>query len=233
MTGYQETLTDPTFVGQIVVMTYPLIGNCGTNADDMEAGKPFLHGLVVREASRWPSNWRSQEDLNSMLTRCGVIGIEGIDTRSLTRKLRSQGTLKGVICSPPEGSKNVPTTAELTAMARQCPHVDRASLIKQVTTAQPYQIGCGSVRVTVIDYGVKQSILKCLVDKGCLVTVVPATASVQEILATEPRHSSVQRRRPRDAGFAADTVKKLIGLKPLWHLSGAPAAELGFGSGCF
>ncbi|HOB09049.1 MAG: glutamine-hydrolyzing carbamoyl-phosphate synthase small subunit [Limnochordia bacterium] len=220
MTGYQETLTDPTFVGQIVVMTYPLIGNCGTNADDMEAGKPFLHGLVVREASRWPSNWRSQEDLNSMLTRCGVIGIEGIDTRSLTRKLRSQGTLKGVICSPPEGSKNVPTTAELTAMARQCPHVDRASLIKQVTTAQPYQIGCGSVRVTVIDYGVKQSILKCLVDKGCLVTVVPATASVQEILATEPHGILLSNGPgdPRDAGFAADTVKKLIGLKPLFGI---------------
>lgn len=220
MTGYQETLTDPTFIGQIVVMTYPLIGNCGTNDDDMEAGKPFLHGLVVREASRWPSNWRSQEDLKGMLTRYGVIGIEGIDTRSLTRKLRSQGTMKGVICSLPEGAKDVPTTAELAEIARECPHVNRSRLINQVTTAQPYQIGSGNVRVTVIDYGVKRSILKCLVDKGCLVTVMPATASVQEILATEPHGILLSNGPgdPRDAGFAADVVKELIGVKPLFGI---------------
>lgn len=217
MTGYLEALTDPTFIGQIVVMTYPLIGNCGANEEDMESVKPALHGLVVKEVSKCPSNWRSQEDLHEMLGRYGVIGLEGVDTRSLTRKLRSVGTMKGVICSLPDLAINSSTAAELAEMARQCPHVDRAALIRQVTTKKPYTIGGDGYRITVIDYGVKRSLLRCLLDLGCRVTVMPATATPCEILESEPQGILLSNGPgdPRDAGYAVDTVRELIGLKPL------------------
>lgn len=217
MTGYQETVTDPTFVGQIVIMTYPLIGNCGTNEEDMEAVKPVLHGLVVKEVSKCPSNWRNQEDLHQMLSRYGVIGIEGIDTRSLTRRLRSKGTMKGVICSLPDRALDASTVTDLVEVARQCPHVDKTKLISQVTTQEPYQVGGDGHRITVIDYGVKRSVLRCLLDRGCRVTVMPATASPQRILETQPDAILLSNGPgdPRDAGYAVETIRELIGVKPL------------------
>lgn len=213
MTGYQETLTDPSYAGQIVTMTYPLIGNCGANDEDMESPKPYLNGLVVKEACTSPSNWRRQETLHEMLRRFEVIGIEGVDTRSLTRKLRSTGTMKGMICSS-EGRISAPALAEMT---EQCLQVDRSNLIRQVTTPEPYRIDGDGCRVTVIDYGVKRSILKALSSRRCSVTVMPATSSPQQILETEPDGVVLSNGPgdPRDAIYAVDTVKALLGQKPM------------------
>lgn len=213
MTGYQETLTDPSYAGQIVTMTYPLIGNCGANDEDMESPRPFLHGFVVKEACASPSNWRQQETLQEMLQRFGVIGIEGVDTRSLTRKLRSQGTMKGMICS---GEESI-SASELAEMAEQCQQVDRSNLIRQVTTREPYRIDGDGYRVTVIDYGVKRTIISALSSRGCSVTVMPATSSAQQILETEPDGVLLSNGPgdPRDAMYAMDTVKELLGHKPM------------------
>jgi len=217
MTGYQETLTDPSFAGQIVIMTYPLIGNCGTNEEDMEAIKPALHGLVVKEANKCPSNWRSREDLNQMLSRYGVIGIEGVDTRSLTRKLRSKGTMNGVIFSQPDHTLDSSAIDEFAEMARQCPHVDKTKLIFKVTTTKPYRIDGDGYRITVIDYGVKKSLLKCLTDRNCCVTVLPATASAQQVLETEPDGIVLSNGPgdPRHARYAIATIRELIGTRPM------------------
>ena len=154
--------------------------------EDLESARPALHGVVVREACRHPSNFRSEGDINQFLLRYGVIGIEGIDTRSLTRRLRTRGTMNGVICSGERLDIDAAATSELVQLARECPHADKVNFVRDVTTREPYHIDGYGYRVTVIDYGVRRSLLKSLGQRGCSITVMPATSTVEQIIETEP-----------------------------------------------
>ncbi len=187
MTGYQEILTDPSYQGQIVAMSYPLIGNYGMNPEDDESRAAWLEGFVVREASASRSNWRSTEDLDSWLAAEGVVGIQGIDTRALTRHLRINGA---TTASSPTGSATFPRLPQRLAGA---PRIVGEDLVKAVTFDTPYEWdggaargegGACSSRVVVLDCGVKRNILRHLVLGGCRVTVVPASTTAEEILGT-------------------------------------------------
>jgi carbamoyl-phosphate synthase small subunit len=217
MVGYLETLTDPSYKGQIVVMTYPLIGNCGVNVEDLESARPALHGVVVREACRHPSNFRSEGDINQFLLRYGVIGIEGIDTRSLTRRLRTRGTMNGVICSGERLDIDAAATSELVQLARECPHADKVNFVRDVTTREPYHIDGYGYRVTVIDYGVRRSLLKSLGQRGCSITVMPATSTVEQIIETEPDGIVLSNGPgdPRNVDYATPTIRELLGHRPM------------------
>jgi len=210
-------LSDPSYKGQIVTMTYPLIGNYGVNEEDMESSRPALHGLVVREACRYPSNFRSEETIGDMLSRIGIIGIERIDTRSLTRKLRTQGTMKGVIYSNDGSALDRSEVPGLVEMARECPHVDKSSFVRSVTTREPYRIDGEGFRVTVIDYGAKRSLLRSLTDRGCSIVVMPATSTLQQVLETEPDGVVLSSGPgdPRDVDYAIPVVRALLGYRPI------------------
>ena len=181
MTGYQEVLTDPSYKGQIVAMTYPLIGNYGVNDADAESRGLWLEGFVVRELSEAPSNWRSEKDLDTYLKENGVIGMQGVDTRALTRHIREAGAMKAVISTtdldPPS----------LVDKARRSPGLSGIDLVRDVTCGQPYTFADqDGPTVVVLDCGVKFSTLRQLREAGCTVEVVPAHAAVDEILAYEP-----------------------------------------------
>ncbi len=181
MMGYQEILTDPSYKGQVVCMTYPLIGNYGVNAEDVESARPFVEGFVVKEASRIRSNWRANEDLGSYLKRWNVVGIEGVDTRALTKHLREHGAKKGVI-----SSANL-DAASLVAKAKASPGLEGRDLIKEVMCKKAYDFNSkGRYRVVAVDSGIKTNILRSLAERDCHVTVVPATATAEEILAYKP-----------------------------------------------
>ena len=172
MTGYQETLTDPSYCGQIVCMTYPLIGNVGINELDMESAGAGLRGLVVSELCELPSNWMLKKDLATYLDEQGVTGIYGVDTRALTRRIRKSGALRGRILA------EEPTQADFDALRAFEDH----GQVSRVTCKAPYVIPGGETEIAVIDLGVKRSILKCLTDRGCTVKVYPAGTSAQTIL---------------------------------------------------
>ncbi len=196
MTGYQEIMTDPSYAGQIVTMTYTQIGNVGINPEDMEAERPRIRGFVIKESSRMPSNWRQREDLDSFLKRCGIPAIEGIDTRRLVRLLRDRGSQRGVIAS------GDPDPGPLVERARAWPGLQGMNLTNEVTCAEPYvwQEGlwrlegghplladdAGRNHVVVMDFGVKRNILRSLAQTGCRLTVVPGTTSAEAILAYGP-----------------------------------------------
>ncbi len=189
ITGYQEILTDPSYAGQIVTMTNPLMGNYGANDEDLESRHPFVSGFVVREVAQRYSNWRAEESLASFLERSGVLGIEQIDTRRLVRMLRSEGAMRGVL------STEEMSDAELVEVARQSPKMTGLDLTKGVTTKEAYdmnplQAGEDSARekphVVVIDYGIKQNILRKLADHGACLTVFPSTATLEEIQEQKP-----------------------------------------------
>ena len=200
LTGYQEILTDPSYQGQIVVMTPSHIGNTGVNAVDVESRRIFLSGFVVQEISGLVSNWRSENTLHNYLVQAGVSGVAGVDTRALTRFLRAQGAVNGII------SINGRDPDLLVKKAKALPSMEGQDLVKQVSSEKPYlwndgtngwasfKVNGSSVppttsskkRVVVVDYGVKQNILRSLVDRGCEVTVVPAQFSADEILNQKP-----------------------------------------------
>lgn len=195
MYGYQEVLTDPSYKGQMVAMTYPHIGNYGVNDEDAESEKPQVEGFIVRELSRRVSNFRSNEDLHSYLARHGVVGITGVDTRSLTRRLRSVGALNGVLSSVDLDVES------LKKKARAVPKLEGRDLVKEVTCRESslfdpgYEsafaadfatdLGRGR-RVVAVDYGAKRNILRSLRQCGFEVVRVPATTTAREILAHEP-----------------------------------------------
>ncbi len=199
MAGYQEILTDPSYTGQIVTMTYPLIGNYGVNPDDVESGKPQVEGFVIRELSSLRSNYRSEDDLTGYLSKAGVPGIDNIDTRALTRKLRSSGVMRGVLsCS--EASAKL-SDSDLVDKACASEKMEGWNLASKVSTKKAYNWNGGFLEgfgrdekvsgkerfnVTCVDYGVKTNILRCLAEVGANVTVVPATAGAAEVLATKP-----------------------------------------------
>jgi carbamoyl-phosphate synthase small subunit len=194
MTGYQEILTDPSYKGQIVAMTYPLIGNTGINPEDMESAGIHLEGFVVREYQPQPSNWRSRETLRGFLERHGKLGVEGIDTRALTRRIRITGAMRGILSTE---------TAEVGALlerVRAYPGLVGRDLVREVTSRAPYlwQGGTprempapgaaprGKRRVVVLDCGVKYNILRNLESRGCEVLVLPAASTAEQILGLEP-----------------------------------------------
>lgn len=197
ITGYQETLTDPSYAGQIINFTFPHVGNVGTNEEDMECTKPFARGLIVREDITTPSNWRSDDDFGAWLAKNNLVGISGIDTRALTRRIRDNGAPAGVIAYKKDGKFDL---NELHGRAKQWPGLEGMDLAKEVTCSAPYNwkqkkwtITEGytdqtapEFKVVAIDYGAKQNILRCLAQAGFDVTVVPATARAEEILSHKP-----------------------------------------------
>ncbi|WP_158928881.1 glutamine-hydrolyzing carbamoyl-phosphate synthase small subunit [Acidisphaera sp. S103] len=197
MTGYQETLTDPSFAGQIITFTFPHIGNVGTNTDDMEATTIAARGLVVKQDITDPSNWRSTRTLQAWLLAQGITGIAGVDTRALTIRIRDGGAPTGVLAFPADGRFDLPA---LRAQAVAWPGLEGMDLAKDVTCRQSYTWdettwawpnGSGRQEapkhhVVAVDYGAKRNILRCLASAGCRVTVVPATATAEDILRHEP-----------------------------------------------
>lgn len=250
MTGYQEILTDPSYKGQIVAMTYPLIGNYGCNDVDVESIVPQVEGFVVREYSAHYSNWRSRRSLGTYLEENGVIGIHGVDTRALTKRLRVHGVMNGVLSS--EGSG----TQQLIAKARAWQGLIGADLVKRVTCPNPYlwkdanphpnslphsdltkrqssqqmtidfdSSPVGAVpepqfRVIAMDFGIKYNILRQLTQHGCQVQVVPAQTKAEEILAADPDGIFLSNGPgdPDAVNYALETIKKLIGRKPIFGI---------------
>ena len=183
--GYQEVLTDPSYAGQIVTMTYPHIGNYGVNWDDVESVRPQAAGFVVREISTMASSWRASGELHRYLLEAGVVGISEIDTRALTRHLRTHGAKRGVI------STGEPDSERLVERARALPSMTGADLARGVTCAEAYRIAPPSesqvsFRVVAYDFGLKRNIIRMLAAAGCDVTVVPATTPAAEALALDP-----------------------------------------------
>ena len=221
MTGYQEILTDPSYKGQIVTMTYPHIGNYGINSEDIESFKPHVSGFIVKELSRYTSNWRSQKTLDSYLKENNIGGIEGIDTRALTKRLREKGSQMGIISSKDTDPQS------LIARIKSVRGLAGVDLVKEVTCDKKYgwtNSGESEVRtkfsVVVYDFGVKWNILRSLAGIGCDVTVVPASASAEDVLAMNPDGILLSNGPgdPEAVTYAIDNVRKLIGRKPIFGI---------------
>ncbi|MGD8602923.1 MAG: carbamoyl phosphate synthase small subunit, partial [Gemmatimonadota bacterium] len=208
MSGYQEVLTDPSYTGQLVTMTYPLIGNYGVNSIDRESPDPQVAGFIVREASRVPSSWRAEKGLDDYLKDNGITGIADIDTRALTRHIRSQGAMRGAI-APSDLSE-----AEVLEGVRAQPVMEGLDLATGVSTEERYEVpavGEERFRVLAYDFGVKAHSPKLLSERGCHVTVIPASTSVDEILADPPDGLFVSNGPgdPAAVGGAAAAIKAL------------------------
>ena len=231
ITGYQEIFTDPSYAGQIVVLTNPEIGNYGTNPEDIEANHPYIEGLVVREFSRVASNWRSQEVAEEYLERFKIPVISDIDTRALVRHLRDQGVMRGVISSLETD------TEKLVAKARAIPKMDGTDLAKVVTTKQRYVWDVGErsheptevvgvkdapprFEVVAYDYGIKHNILRKLRAEGCRVTVVPAETSSEEVLGLKPDGLFLSNGPgdPEPCRYAQENIRRLMGRVPIFGI---------------
>ncbi len=215
MTGYQEILTDPSYKGQMVCMTYPLIGNYGVNKEDVEHERPFVEGFIVKEVSRVYSNWRATEDLGSYLKRYGIVGIEGIDTRALTKHLREEGAKKGVISTKDLDPKSLVKKAEAS------PGLVGRDLIKEVTCKKSFDWNeKGKFHVVAMDCGMKHNILRNLEAKNCRVRVVPATATAEEILSFKPDGFFLSNGPgdPAALPYIVNTTKSLMGKLPIFGI---------------
>jgi carbamoyl-phosphate synthase small subunit len=230
LTGYQEIFTDPSYAGQIVVLTNPQIGNYGTNAADNEANKPYIEGLVTREFSPISSNWRSQQVADEYLERFNVPVISEIDTRALVRHLRNNGVMRGVISS-------IETDPEiLVQKARSIRKMDGTDLASVVTTTTRYEwepepdpleseenatpMPRPDLHVVAYDYGIKRNILRMLSREGCRVTVVPAQTSAEDVLAMNPDGVFLSNGPgdPEPLGYAQETIRQLAGKKPIFGI---------------
>ncbi|MBN2568010.1 MAG: glutamine-hydrolyzing carbamoyl-phosphate synthase small subunit [Deltaproteobacteria bacterium] len=209
MTGYQEVLTDPSYKGQIVTMTYPLIGNYGINSEDSESRSLWLEGFVVHELCEKPSNWRSEKSLDTYLKEHGVIGIQGIDTRTLTKRIREAGAMRSIISTEDYDRDS------LLSKARNALGLVGRDLVMAVTCERAYDFAKeGRYRVVVMDFGVKSSILKQLKRTGCSVQVVRADASVEEIIGLAP-DGILLSNGPGDPAaitYAVETIRELLTL---------------------
>jgi carbamoyl-phosphate synthase small subunit len=242
MTGYQEVLTDPSYCGQLVTMTAPQMGNTGVNVEDAESVRPHVAGFIVHELARKHSNWRAQYSLDEYLRKHGIVGIAGVDTRALTRHLRDQGAQSAAI-----GCEDV---ASLHERARDAPSMNGRDLTTEVSTdhsyewahtsgvwaldasaqpGTPVQAGGAAVpalptgalpHVVAIDFGVKQNILRCLVDQGCRVTVVPSHASAKDVLALAPDGVFLSNGPgdPAAVEHGIRTVRDLLGKRPMFGI---------------
>jgi len=224
ITGYQEILTDPSYRGQIVTMTYPHIGNTGVNFEDNESVLPYLAGFVVREYCPHPSNWRKRIDLDGFLREHSVMGIQGIDTRRLTRNLRETGAKKGIISTEDHDYES------LLNKVREYPDIEGLDLVKEVTCSEPYDweegtwrwneatpTSAGRFRVAAFDCGIKQNILRLLVDSGADVRVFPAFATAEDILEYNPEGVFLSNGPgdPEGVPYVIETVRNLIGKIPI------------------
>jgi len=227
MTGYQEVLTDPSYRGQIVCMTYPLIGNYGFNREDMESSQIYLAGFIVREACPYPSNWRSDRGLQEALAESNVLGIAGIDTRSLVRKLRVAGVMRGIITTE-EGEP-----ATWVREANEVPSMAGQELVSEVTTSEPFYWdrdrdapstsrpeGDFKRHILVYDFGVKFNILRSLAERGNLVEVVPAQTTAEEALGRNPDGIMLSNGPgdPEPVTYAIETIRNLIGKVPMFGI---------------
>ncbi len=216
MVGYQEILTDPSYAGQIVTMTYPLIGNYGVNTGDYESRGPFVEGFIVREAARFYSNWQAEGSLDDFLAGYGIMAVEGIDTRALTRHIRSKGAMRGVMSSLDLDEKS------LVAKAKAVPSIVGLDLVKNVTVDKPYFLGeqAGGFSVVAYDFGIKRNILRLLEVSGCRVQVVPADTPAGEVLDLNPDGVFLSNGPgdPAAVGYAIKAIKELLGKKPVFGI---------------
>jgi carbamoyl-phosphate synthase small subunit len=232
MTGYQEILTDPSYRGQIVTMTYTQIGNYGVNAEDVESFKPHLAGFVVREKSRRVSNFRANGELSDYLKRWGIVGLEGIDTRALVRRIRIQGAMKGVLSTIDLDD------ARLVEKAKASPGLVGRDLVREVIPAGPVQWtealspwakllpteyavpGPNAPHVVALDYGMKWNIARHLFSMGCRVTVLPGTATADDVLALQPDGVFLSNGPgdPEPLHYAQETIRGVLGRKPVFGI---------------
>jgi carbamoyl-phosphate synthase small subunit len=232
LSGYQEVLTDPSYRGQIVVMTNPLIGNYGINAEDDESERPYLAGFVVRELSRITSNWRSKEPLGAWLARHGIVGIAGVDTRQLTRRIRDQGAMNAVI------STETLDPDELLRRVRKAPRLEDRDLVREVTrgkrlgwdegydrSLQPELAGAAAAtgsqpHVVALDYGAKENIFRSLTEVGFKVTVLPSSATSAQVLGEKPDGVFLSNGPGDPAVLNAEVacVKELLGKTPIFGI---------------
>jgi carbamoyl-phosphate synthase small subunit len=246
ITGYQEVMTDPSYAGQIITFTFPHIGNVGTNPDDLESTTPAARGCIIRDDITEPSNYRSTQHLDAWLKSYNIVGLSGLDTRQLTRRIRDKGAPNGVICHNPAGQFDLD---KLTAEAKAWPGLNGMDLAKDVTCRQTYtwtqsswskengfgDVGKAKFKVVAIDYGAKRNILRCLADVGCNVTVVPATATADDILRHNPDGIFLSN-GPGDPAatgvYAVPELKKLIDTgKPIFGIClGHQLLSLAFGA---
>ncbi|MFN9717385.1 MAG: glutamine-hydrolyzing carbamoyl-phosphate synthase small subunit [Planctomycetota bacterium] len=244
MTGYQEILTDPSYTGQIVTMTYPLIGNYGVNSEDVESRGLFLRGFIVKEMCEIPSNFRSDESLDTYLKRNNVIGLQGVDTRAIVRQIRTQGAMKGVLSTLDLDD------ASLLRKVQQAPGLVGQDLVREVMPVsscrwdsplselgRPSDFRSGASRsdgphVVAIDYGMKWNIARYLRDVGCRVTIVPGTSTAEEILAISPDGVFLSNGPgdPEPLTYAIETIRGLLGKKPIFGIClGLQLLGLAFG----
>jgi carbamoyl-phosphate synthase small subunit len=243
MTGYQEILTDPSYEGQLVAMTYPEIGNVGVNPEDVESRKPFVNGFIVKSYTAQPSNWRAAQPLHEYMRAHGIVGIQGIDTRSLVRYLRDHGSQEGII------STTTGDGEQLVAKARNSPGLVGKDLVQEVTCEQSfdwnqgmwnlstgYKIRSGKQSaakrkpkgsfaapnffVVAYDYGIKYNILRNLAEAGCAVKVVPAATPAEDVLVLNPDGIFLSNGPgdPDAVPYAKENVRKLIGKKPVFGI---------------
>ena len=231
MSGYQEIITDPSYCGQMVVMTYPLIGNYGINPEDFESDRPHLSGFIIKELSRVQSNWRSRGSLEDFLLENKVFGIQGIDTRALTRRIREKGAQQAVL------STDTSNPQRLIEKARKSPGLVGKDLVKVVTCKKAYdwdesewliengqtqlkEVKDRPFKVLVYDFGVKRNILRKLTRAGCKVKVVPADTPANEVLATNPDGIFLSNGPgdPAAVPYAIDNVKSILGKAPVFGI---------------
>lgn len=230
MTGYQEILTDPSYYGQIVTLTYPHIGNYGVNSEDIESAKPQVSGFIVKECSRIYSNWRAEKSLQDWLSEKKVVGIQDIDTRALVRKIRTAGAMKGAISTEDLNPNS------LLKRVKDYPSIVGQDLVKEVTTQKPYYFNGetdGDYRVVVVDGGVKQNILRELAKRGCSVCVVSAKTDVEEVLKVKPDGVLFSNGPgdPAPVTYLISLIRQLIGKVPLFGIClGHQMLGLGLGA---
>ncbi len=214
MTGYQEILTDPSYYGQIVVMTYPLIGNYGMHPSRCQSSRPQVRGFVVSEACVCPSHWQSEGALHEYLATNGIVAMCGADTRALTRRIRDRGTMRGVIAA--EGSRGF----EPPEAAVMMDTIDLRDAIMRVTSSTESRIPGPGPRVVVVDYGAKKRIIRMLAEAGCDLVVVPAWYTSQQVLALEPEGVVLSNGPgdPRDAGDQVRAAAGLLGRVPIFGI---------------
>jgi carbamoyl-phosphate synthase small subunit len=221
MTGYQEILTDPSYKGQIVTMTYPLIGNYGINPEDVESARPWAEGFVIKERSQIVSNWRATLSLDEYLAKNKIIGLEGVDTRALTRHLRLAGALRGILSTQDTDKETLLKKVEAS------PSMAGRDLIKVVMCKQPYDwplVPVAGVKkdffVIAMDFGVKYNSLRYLDRASCRVRVVPATTSAKEILDQKPDGVFISNGPgdPAVLGYAIQEIQKMLGVVPLFGI---------------
>ncbi|MGV2881663.1 glutamine-hydrolyzing carbamoyl-phosphate synthase small subunit [Paenibacillus taichungensis] len=235
ITGYQEVLSDPSYCGQIVTMTYPLIGNYGITRDDFESIRPFVHGFVVRRHEPTPSNWRAEYSVDDLLKEYGIVGISEIDTRMLTRRIRHHGTMKGILTT---GSKPV---EELLEMMGDTSIAELRNQVPMTSTQHVYNSPGTAERIVLVDYGAKTGILRELSKRNCDVVVVPHDVTAEEIRRMNPDGIQLSNGPgdPKDVPHAVKMISELLGEYPIFGIclghqlfalaAGADTEKLKFG----